>query len=118
MKVSFPLRSEGVLGRAASVASSHPSYQVEGRNGTARARVELELPADWRPLDEFSGLLRGEKEAEYAVDGLMVPGEELFAGLRCFFAEAAVRRFGKGVVYAAVPGREAALSVQADPRLR
>ncbi|CAN5799217.1 hypothetical protein BH23ACT11_BH23ACT11_19570 [soil metagenome] len=85
VKVSFPLKSEGVLGRAATLASRHPSYQVEGRNGTARALVELELPSDWQPLDEFSALLRGEKEAEYAADGKLVPGEELFAGLRCFF---------------------------------
>ncbi|MGB3633816.1 MAG: AAA family ATPase [Rubrobacteraceae bacterium] len=84
VKVSFPLKSEGVLGRAASVASRHPSYQVEGRNGTARAQVELDLPDDWRPLDEFSGLLRGEKEAEYVADGTALPGEELFSGLRCF----------------------------------
>ncbi len=84
VRVSFPLHSEGTLGRAASVASRHPSYQVEGRNGTARACVNLELPADWRPLDEFSGLLRGEREVEYAADGAVVPGEELFAGLRCF----------------------------------
>ncbi|MDP8939451.1 MAG: hypothetical protein M3N10_04010 [Actinomycetota bacterium] len=53
VRVSFPLHSEGTLGRAASVASRHPSYRVEGRNGTARACVNLELPADWRPLDEF-----------------------------------------------------------------
>ncbi|HZY64755.1 MAG TPA: AAA family ATPase, partial [Rubrobacteraceae bacterium] len=53
-------------------------------NGTARACVNLELPADWRPLDEFFGLLRGEREVEYAADGAVVPGEELFAGLRCF----------------------------------
>lgn len=84
VSVSFPLRSDGVLGRAASVASRHPSYQVEGLNGTARARVELDLPADWRPLNEFSGLLRAEKEAEYTADGEVVAGEELFAGLRCF----------------------------------
>ncbi|MGF1470775.1 MAG: ATP-binding protein [Rubrobacteraceae bacterium] len=84
LRVSFPLRSEGALGRAASVASRHPSYTVEGRNGTAVARVDLDLPSDWQPLDEFSGLLRGEREAEYAADGTAISGEELFAGLRCF----------------------------------
>jgi transitional endoplasmic reticulum ATPase len=84
VEISFPLKSEGVLGRAASVAATHPSYSVEGRNGMARARVELDLPADWRPLEDFSKLLRGEKEAEYATDGAEVSGEELFAGLRCF----------------------------------
>ena len=85
VQVTFSLKSEGVLGRAASVASRHPSYRVEGRNGTARAMVDLDLPEDWQPLEEFSRLLRSEKSAEYVADGTAVAGEELFAGLRCFF---------------------------------
>src|ERR671916_519291 len=36
VKVGFPLRSEGHLGRATALASGHPSYRVEGVNGTAR----------------------------------------------------------------------------------
>lgn len=84
LRMSFPLGSEGPLGRASAVAARHPSYRVEGVNGTARVRVELDLPADWRPLDDFSNLLRGVKGAEYAADGVTVPGEELFDGLRCF----------------------------------
>ncbi len=82
--VSFPLRSDGPLGRAAAVAARHDSYRVEGANGTARAAVDLDLPADWRTLDDFSGLLRGERGAEYAADGEELSGEELFGGLRCF----------------------------------
>jgi len=66
------------------VASRHPSYRVEGANGSARVSVELDLPADWRLVDDFSGLLRGEGEAGYAADGTPLSGEELFAGLRCF----------------------------------
>ena len=86
MKVSvgFPLGSDGPLGRAAAVAASHPSYRVEGVNGSARVAVELDLPDDWRLLDDFSGLLRGEGRAEYAADGAAISGEELFDGLRCF----------------------------------
>ena len=53
-------------------------------NSTARVSVELDLPDDWRLLDDFSGLLRGEGRAEYAADGEEIPGEELFGGLRCF----------------------------------
>jgi len=90
--VSFPLGSEGTLGRAAATAARHPSYRVEGVNGTARASVDLDLPSDWRPLDELSGLLRGENEAEYTADGAPIPGEELFGGLRCFFRK---QRSGK-----------------------
>jgi transitional endoplasmic reticulum ATPase len=82
--VSFPLRSDGPLGRAAAVAARHDSYRVEGANGTARAAVDLDLPADWRTLDDFSGLLRGERGAEYAADGTRLGGEEFFGGLRCF----------------------------------
>ncbi len=85
MQVSFRLKSEGVLGRAASVASRHPSYRVEGANGTARAMVDLDLPSDWRPLEDFSRLLRTEKSAEYLADGGPIEGDELFAGLKCFF---------------------------------
>ncbi len=47
--------------------------------------VDLDLPSDWRPLEEFSRLLRAEKSAEYLSDGTAVAGDELFAGLRCFF---------------------------------
>lgn len=79
------MKSEGVLGRAASVASRHPSYRVEGVNGTARAMVNLDLPSDWRSLEDFSRLLRTEKSAEYLADGAPVEGDELFAGLKCFF---------------------------------
>jgi transitional endoplasmic reticulum ATPase len=46
--------------------------------------LRLDLPADWRPLDELSVLLRGERGAEYVADGVAVSGEELFDGLRCF----------------------------------
>jgi len=84
VQVSFPLSSDGPLGRAAAVAARHASYRVEGVNGTARAAVDLDLPADWRTLDDFSGLLRGEIGAEYSADGIALAGEELFAGLRCF----------------------------------
>jgi len=53
-------------------------------DGSARVCVELDLPDDWRLLDDFSGLLRGEGRAEYAADGIALSGEELFGGLRCF----------------------------------
>ena len=82
--ISFPLGADGLLGRAASVAGRHPSYRVEGRNGLSRISVDLKLPDDWRPLDDFSRLLRGEREAEYAADGTVVPEKELFEGLKCF----------------------------------
>jgi transitional endoplasmic reticulum ATPase len=84
VRVGFPLGSDGPLGRAAAVAAGHPSYKVEGMNGSARVHVELDLPDDWRLLDDFSGLLRGEGRAEYAADGTALSGEELFGGLRCF----------------------------------
>src|SRR5919112_788703 len=84
VRVGFPLGSDGPLGRAAAVAAGHPSYRVEGTNGSARVSVELNLPDDWRLLDDFSGLLRGEGRAEYAADGAALSGEELFGGLRCF----------------------------------
>ncbi|HSL00960.1 MAG TPA: AAA family ATPase [Rubrobacteraceae bacterium] len=82
--MSFPLSSDGPLGRAAAVAARHDSYRVEGANGMARAAVDLDLPADWRILDDFSGMLRGEKGAEYATDGRQLAGDELFGSLRCF----------------------------------
>src|SRR5919205_1383229 len=84
VRVGFPLRSEGHLGRAAALASRHPSYHVEGANGSARVSVVLDLPDDWRLLDDFSGLLRGEGRAEYAAEGEEISGEELLGGLRCF----------------------------------
>src|SRR5918998_4382190 len=84
VNVGFPLGSDGPLGRAAAVAASHPSYRVEGVNGSARVAVELDLPDDWQLLDDFSGLLRGDGRAEYAADGAAISGEELFDGLRCF----------------------------------
>jgi transitional endoplasmic reticulum ATPase len=84
LEISFPLGADGPLGRAATVASRHPSYRVEGANGSGRARLRLDLPADWRPLDELSVLLRGERGAEYVAGGVPVSGEELFEGLRCF----------------------------------
>ena len=84
VKVHFPLAAEGHLGRAAAAAAGHASYGLSGTNGRARVSVELDLPADWRLLDDFAGLLRGEKEAEYAADGAPISGEELFAGMRCF----------------------------------
>jgi transitional endoplasmic reticulum ATPase len=84
LRVGFPLRSEGHLGRAASLASRHPSYHVEGVDGTGRVTVELDLPSDWRLLDDFSGLLRGEGDAEYATEGTPITADELFGGLRCF----------------------------------
>src|SRR5918998_2490316 len=84
VQVSSPLSSEGPLGGAAAVAARHASYRVEGVNGKARAAVDLDLPADWRTLDDFSGLLRGERGAEYSADGTALSGEEFFAGFRCF----------------------------------
>src|SRR5919109_2710415 len=84
VRVGFPLSSDGPLGRAAAVAASHPSYRIDGMNGSARVSVELDLPDDWRLLDDFSGLLRGEGRAEYAADGENLSGEELFGGLRGF----------------------------------
>jgi transitional endoplasmic reticulum ATPase len=86
MKVSvgFPLGSDGPLGRAAAAAAQHPSYRIEGTNSAVRVSVELDLPDDWRLLDDFSGLLRGERRAEYAANGAALSGEELFGGLRCF----------------------------------
>src|ERR671915_1215680 len=84
VRVGFPLGSDGPLGRAAAVAAGHHSYRVEGVNGSARVSVELNLPDDWRLLDDFSGLLRGEERVEYAADGAALSGEELFGGLRCF----------------------------------
>src|ERR687897_702657 len=84
VKVDFPLSTDGPLGRAAAVAAGHHSYRVEGVNGSARVWVELNLPDDWRVLDDFSGLLRGEERVEYAADGAALSGEELFGGLRCF----------------------------------
>ena len=82
LRVGFPLRSEGHLGRAAALASGHPSYHVDGVNGTARVSVDLDLPSDWKLLDDFSGLLRG--EAEYATEGSPISADELYGGLRCF----------------------------------
>src|SRR5919109_1267851 len=87
VRVGFPLSSDGPLGRAAAVAASHPSYRIDGMNGSARVSVELDLPDDWRLLDDFSGLLRGEGRAEYAADGEEISGEELFGGLRCFLSK-------------------------------
>ena len=78
------MRSDGHLGRAAALASRHPSYHVEGVNGTARVSVDLDLPSDWRLLDDFSGLLRGEGDAEYTTDGNPISADELYGGLRCF----------------------------------
>ena len=78
------MSSEGHLGRAAAVAARHPSYRVEGANGSAGVWVDLDLPADWRLVDDFSVLLRGERGAEYEADGTPLSGEELFGGLRCF----------------------------------
>jgi transitional endoplasmic reticulum ATPase len=84
VRVGFPLGSDGPLGRAGAIAAGHPSYRVEGVNGSARVSVKLDLPDDWRLLDDFSGLLRGEERADYAADGAAISGEELFGGLRCF----------------------------------
>src|ERR671921_2999158 len=85
VRVGFPLRSEGHLGRAVALASSHPTYRVEGVNGSARVSVDLDLPSDWRLLDDFSGLLRS--EGEYETDGNTISADELFGGLRCFLRE-------------------------------
>ena len=84
VRISFPLGSDGTLGRAAVVAARHGSYRLEGDNGTARALVDLDLPSDWHSLDELAGHLRGEKETRYAADGTPISGDELFDGLRCF----------------------------------
>ncbi len=84
----FPLGSEGVLGKAASVAARYPSYRIENGGGadrkSSRVAVELDLPEQWRSVDELRALLRGERDAEYAADGVELSGEELFGGLGCF----------------------------------
>ncbi len=80
----FPFSSDGALGRAASVAARHPSYRIEGENGTARVALDLKLPEEWTSLDELRALLRGEQSAEYAADGVPLSGDELFGGLGCF----------------------------------
>jgi len=84
VRMRFPLNSEGTLGRAASVAARHPSYRIEGENGAAKAAVELKLPEEWRSLDDLRTLLKGERGAEYAADGVSLSGDELFGGLGCF----------------------------------
>src|SRR5919112_2013359 len=101
VRVGFPLRSEGHLGRAAALASRHPSYHVEGVNGTARVCVELDLPSDWRLLDDFSGILRGEGDAEYAADGTSLSADELFGGLKCFLRK---QRTGRAAREWCTPG--------------
>ena len=80
----FPLSSKGALGRAASVVARHPSYRIEDENGAAKVAIELKLPEEWRPLYDLRTLLRGERSAEYAVDGVALSGDELFGGLGCF----------------------------------
>jgi transitional endoplasmic reticulum ATPase len=80
----FPLSPEGALGRAASAAARHPSYRIEGENGAARVALEIKLPKEWRSLDDLRTLLQGEHSAEYAVDGVVLSGDELFKGLGCF----------------------------------
>src|ERR671921_344668 len=102
VRVGFPLGTEGALGRAAAIAASHPTYRVEGMNGTARVLVELDLPDDWRLLDDFAGLLRGEERAQYAADGITLSGEELFDGLRCFLRK---QRSGASARDWCTPGR-------------
>ncbi|MBA2692662.1 MAG: AAA family ATPase [Rubrobacter sp.] len=90
LQLSFPLASNGPLGRAASVASSHPSYEVDGSGGNVS--VSLELPKDWRSADELSSLLRSERLASFVVNGEEVPHGELAGGIRCFFRK---QRSGK-----------------------
>ncbi len=90
VRLSFPLASGGPLGRAASVASSHPSYKVDGSGGSVH--LSLDLPKDWLPLDDLSALLRGEKRTTFAVNGEDVSYDELFGGLRCFLRK---QRSGK-----------------------
>ena len=102
VRVGFPLGTEGALGRAAAIAAGHPTYRVEGMNGAARVLVELDLPDDWRLLDDFSGLLRGEERAEYAADGSTLSGEELFDGVRCFLRK---QRFGASARDWCTPGK-------------
>ena len=101
LQIGFPLASEGPLGRAGAAAARHPSYTVEGVNGTARVGVNLDLPSDWRLLDDFAVLLRGEKTAEYVMDGALVPAAELFNGLRCFIRK---QRTGKAAKDWCTPG--------------
>ncbi len=91
LRLRFPLGAGGPLGRASELAARHPSYRVEGAADGARVSVLLDLPADWRLLDELSSLLRGE-EVSYTADGAPVSGEELFGGLRCFLRK---QRSGK-----------------------
>src|SRR3712207_2699335 len=102
VSVGFPLGSDGPLGRAAALAAGHPSYRVEGVNGSARVAVELNLPDDWRLLDDFSGLLRGEGRAEYAANGATISGDELFDGMRCFLRK---QRSGASARDWCTPGR-------------
>ncbi|CAN5473091.1 MAG: AAA family ATPase [Actinomycetota bacterium] len=90
LRLTFPLASNGPLGKAASAASSHPSYEVDASGGNVS--LSLELPKDWRSADELSLLLRGEKRASFLVNGEDVPYDELFGGLRCFFRK---QRSGK-----------------------
>ncbi|MGH3089318.1 MAG: ATP-binding protein [Rubrobacteraceae bacterium] len=92
LRVSFPLAQDGPLGRAAWVASGHPSYKVLGANGKTRVFLDLELPKDWLSLDDLSVLLRGESEAGFSVNGEEVSYDELFGGLRCFLRK---QRSGK-----------------------
>jgi transitional endoplasmic reticulum ATPase len=92
VQMKFPLSSEGALGRAATVAARHSSYRIEGENGGAKVALELKLPEDWRSLDDLRMLLRGERESEYAADGVTVSEDQLFRGLGCF-----LRKQRKGV---------------------
>ena len=46
--------------------------------------MDLDLPSDWKLLDDFSGLLHGEGDAEYVTEGSLISADELYGGLRCF----------------------------------
>ena len=93
------------MGKAASVAARHPSYRIENGNGvdhgSPRVSVELDLPDEWRSADELRALLRGEKDADYAADGVELSGEDLFGGLGCFLRK---QRAGKPAREWCTPG--------------
>jgi transitional endoplasmic reticulum ATPase len=98
VRMNFPMGSDGPLWKAARTAAAHPSYSV---GGDARVSVALDLPADWRTVDELLGLLRGERNAEFEAGGETVAGEELASGLRCFFRK---QRSGKTAHEWCTPG--------------
>lgn len=90
--ISFPLASDGPLGRAAQLAAAHSTYRIEGENGTSLVNVSLDPRVDWKTLEDLSPLLRGERRATFRLGGDPVSREELFGGLRCYIRK---QRSGK-----------------------